>query len=234
MRLRIFYYVIILVLLFCCKGNNINYNEILNPVPPTLEDLNKRGLYKYIGDTISSLKKISNNNLIKKLDEYDKNNTFVKEADHTIFYIVPKIYTNIQPVNNKLPYKYSGEFTSYKEFYKYIRENSGSTFIAYVINNNEVVFKDYIKEYSSNSQNTIKTNTELFNFLDKQKFKYTILKNEYDSESGRYNLLLKFIKKQDSTLNYIRVSKFEFESRTFYKGDTLVNWNHTTHKKFGY
>lgn len=210
-----------------CK-KAVNYNEILSPVHVSVQDLKAKKLYLYSADTIFS-NKISNNKVTKNIYISSKN----KWEKHSLFYTVPIIYSNIKPKNNKPPYNNLGA-ESYKYFYKYIRDNTKSIYLAYVVNNNQVVFKDYIKEYTSYDKNPLITNEQFLKYLKSSQLKFKVLKNKFDNESGRYYLLLKTYKEKDSALSYIKLSKFEFECRTFYKCDTLINWNKTTYKNFRY
>lgn len=137
--------------------------------------------------------------------------------------------------NNTLPYKKSSvHAVNYEEFYKYLKANTRGVFLAYVVNNNKIVFKEYLAVPMDRQKFDIATDKDLFNFLDSRKIKYEILKNKYEKESGRYFVKLKIFNKKDSCLNFITLSKYEIKSQIFYNADTLVNWRDTVSSKLGF
>lgn len=215
-----------------CK-RTVEYQELFSPKPPEIKIITSQPLYVYNSDTVKSLSKISNSTIRQRFWVYDKNNNFKNTSIQTVYYTIPLIYSNIKPKDGKLPYQ-PVNLTDNKAFYNYIRSNTNSIFIGYIVSENKVVFKDFIQEYKNHNENNITNNEKLFKYLNDNNIKYKIINEKSDVQSGRFFSTLKIYSKKDSTINYLVLSKFEFEMRTYYNADTLTNWNRITSEKFRY
>lgn len=226
MKKAFLYFIILLNI--SCKQNQINKVELFTVSPQRVEDLKSKNLQFYIGDTILSEKKISKDSITKTFSSYNSPNNIKQK----FYYVIPKVYSNIFSENNLLPYETS--IRNNKGFYNYIRTHTNNTFVAYVVNENEVVFKDYIEDFENGNNKTFSTDQKLLHFLKSQNIKFKIIKNKFDPKSGRYYLVLQLFSGKDSTINRIVMSKFDFQMQTYYKSDTLTNWRKVTYDIFKY
>lgn len=228
---RIFLYFIILINI-SCKKNQINKVELFTVSPQRVEDLKRNKLHIYIGDTILTEKKISKDSITKTFSLYDENDNFNGTVKQKFYYVIPKVYSNILSENNVLPYETS--ISNNKGFYNFIRTHTSNTFVAYVVSDNKVVFKDYIEDFESGNNKTFPTDKKLIEFLKSQKINFKIIKNKFDVQSGRYYMVLQIFSGKDFTTNRIVLSNFDFQMQTYYKSDTLTKWRNVNYDIFKY
>lgn len=227
-------FLFLLLLIISCQQNKISYNQLFIPTPPNI-DFDKNSEYQfYKGDTIKSQHKISNDSIFVKFTYFDKKQGINKESIMKMYYVIPKIYSNIEADGNNLPYEVSFNPLSNKGFYNYIRNYKNSEFVAYVINNKKIIFKDYIKDFKEGNNLHMSNKEQLLDFLKSNKIQYKILKDIYIKESGRQYLMLKIISHKDSSINKVTLSKFDFQMKTYYEADTIPDWNKVTYDRFRY
>lgn len=226
MKKAFLYFIILLNI--SCKQEQISKVELFTVSPQRVEDLKSKNLQSYIGDTIFSKKKISRDSITKTFRSYDGSNNIKQK----LYYVIPKVYSNIFSENNVLPYETS--ISNNKGFYNYIRTHTNNTFVAYVVNENEIVFKDYIEDFEIGNNKTFSTDQKLLDFLKSQNINFKIIKNKFDPQSERYYLVLQTFSEKDSTINRIVLSKFDFQMQTYYKSDTLTNWRKVPYDIFKY
>ena len=206
--------------------------ELFSVAPQKIDELKRNKKQFYICDTVFSVKKISSDSITKTFSAYVKNSTYQTKVKETYYYVTPKLYSNIPSKNNTIPY--AGSIRDNKAFYNYIRTNTNSKFVAYIVIKNKVVFKDYIQDFKNGSNETFSTDKQLLDFLNAKNISYKIIENRFDAQSGRYFMMLEILSGQEFTINTIVLSKFDFNMKTYYQSDTLINWRRVSSELFNY
>ncbi|AZB24301.1 hypothetical protein EG339_06600 [Chryseobacterium bernardetii] len=196
----------LLIILYSCKNTDVKViHDDLVVLNPDINEI-KKGYYKYSTFNPSYPDYYLYSPIGPSRKEKGKAKSLIPEFDHF----------------------------DYRIFYKYIKNNFNGQYEAYLVNNNTILYRDYVEIYKDEKERKFKALQDFENYFKQKKISFKVHKQKYFEDDGgtRFVFLLKKNDlKTDSVYFSVFLTKEKMEASLFYNIKDTINafpWISTT------